>query len=298
MPTKAPLMILPVISLLLSACLWGVFWYPLRVLEGLGLVGLWSTLTIFGSATAVVMVVVGVRRTGIRSHPWHLLVLAIASGWCNVAFIQAVLDGNVVRITLLFFLSPLWTVLLGRLILGERLQRSAQVTMVLAMVGAIVMLWDSTLGMPWPQDRADWLAISSGFGFALSNVMIRRLHEEDIWIKTVFAWIGVVILAAIWIVYTDTPWPQVGQNVVLMTVFFGGAAMTCMTLLVLYGLSHMPAHRAAVILLFELVVGALSAQWLTDEIVQPQEWAGGMMILTAAYFAARRQIQGDDQPAL
>jgi len=297
MSTKAPLAILPVISLLLSACLWGVFWYPLRLLDGLGMAGLWSTLTIFGSALAVVMTVVLVRRTGIRSHPWLLLVLAVASGWCNVAFIQAVLEGNVVRITLLFFLSPLWTVLLGRLILGERLDGPAQITMLLAMTGAIIMLWDSDLGLPWPQDSADWLAISSGLGFALSNVMVRRLDEEDIWIKTVFAWVGVVILAAAWIVLSDSPWPQVSQNVVLMTVLFGGAAMTGMTLLVLYGLTHMPAHRAAVILLFELVAGALSAQLLTDEIVQPQEWSGGLMILTAAYFAARRHIRGE-QPAV
>jgi drug/metabolite transporter (DMT)-like permease len=291
MPTNAPLAVIPVICLLLSASLWGVFWYPLRVLEGLGLVGLWSTLTIYGSALTLGMVMVLVRRTVIRSHPLLLLVLAVASGWCNVAFIQAVLEGNVVRITLLFFLSPLWTVLLGRMILGERLSRSAQITLLFAMAGAVIMLWDSDLGLPWPQDRADWLAISSGLAFALSNVMIRKLSEEDIWIKTVFAWVGVVILAAAWIVVVDSPWPQVSQSVVSMTIVIGGAAMASMTLLVLYGLTHMPAHRAAVILLFELVVGALSAQWLTDEVVLIQEWVGGALIVTAAYYAARCQIR-------
>jgi len=291
MPTKAPLAVIPVICLLLSASLWGVFWYPLRLLEGLGLVGLWSTLTIFGSALAFGMVLVLVRGTGIRSHPLLLLILALASGWCNVAFIQAVLDGNVLRITLLFFLSPLWTVLLGRMILGERMSRAAQITMLFAMAGAIIMLWNAELGLPWPQDRADWLAISSGLAFALSNVMVRKLYEEDIWIKTVFAWVGVVILAAAWIVVVDSPWPPVDQTVLGLTVVLGGTAMACMTLLVLYGLTHMPAHQAAVILLFELVAGALSAQWLTDEVVLPQEWVGGALIITAAYFAARRQIR-------
>jgi len=291
MPTKAPLAIIPVICLLLSASLWGVFWYPLRLLDGLGMVGLWSTLTIFGSALAFGMVLVLIRGTGIRSHPLLLLVLAAASGWCNVAFIQAVLEGNVLRITLLFFLSPLWTVLLGRLILRERMSRAAQITLLFAMLGAMIMLWNAELGLPWPQDWADWLAISSGLAFALSNVMVRKLYEEDIWIKTVFAWVGVVILAAAWIVVVDSPWPPVDQTVVTMTVLLGGTAMACMTLLVLYGLTHMPAHQAAVILLFELVAGALSAQWLTDEVVLLQEWVGGALIVTAAYFAARRQIR-------
>jgi len=290
MPTNAPIALIPVICLLISSCLWGVFWYPLRQLEGLGLPGLWSTAIIFGSALTFSLVLVGLRRARIRSHPLLLILLAIASGWCNVAFIQAVLSGNVVRVTLLFYLSPLWTVLLGRLILGERLQRSAQITMCIAMTGALVMLWDRRLGFPWPQSQADWLAISSGLGFALSNVLVRKLYEEDIWIKTIFAWIGVVAFAVIGILLSASPAPAVAMNTIVLTVVIGGGAMVCMTLLVLYGLTHMPAHRAAVILLFEILAGAVSAQWLTDEVVLIQEWTGGLLIVAAAYYAARSQI--------
>jgi drug/metabolite transporter (DMT)-like permease len=63
-----------------------------------------------------------------------------------------------------------------------------------------------------------------------------------------------------------------------------------MTLTVIYGVSHMPLHRSAVILLFELVVGAISAMLLTDEQVQTQEWLGGALILVAAYLAAHAQV--------
>ena len=66
-----------------------------------------------------------------------------------------------------------------------------------------------------------------------------------------------------------------------------------MTLTVLYGVTHMPVHRSAVILLFELVVGAVSALLLTDEIVLYREWLGGFMIVTAAYMAAH--IHAGDQ---
>ncbi len=36
--------ILPVISLLLTSTLWGLVWYPLRLLEAQGLGGLWVSL--------------------------------------------------------------------------------------------------------------------------------------------------------------------------------------------------------------------------------------------------------------
>jgi drug/metabolite transporter (DMT)-like permease len=56
---------------------------------------------------------------------------------------------------------------------------------------------------------------------------------------------------------------------------------------VLYGVTRMPIHRSAVILLFELVAGAISSLLLTDEVVLPREWIGGVMIITAAWLAAR-----------
>jgi len=291
MPTnQSPHALIPVISLLLSACMWGVLWYPLRILEGLGLPGLWSTLTIFGTALCFSLTLVIVQRRRISSHPLLLLVMAAASGWCNVAFILAVLDGNVVRITLLFYLSPIWTVLLGRLILAERMDRQALFTLAFAVCGALTMLWDSDLGFPWPQDAADWLAISSGVGFALSNVMVRKLYDEDIWVKTVFAWVGVVVLAGVWLLLGQTAPATADVQVIELTILIGGVAIICMTLLVLYGLTHMPAHRAAVILLFELIAGAVSAELLTDEVVLLREWVGGCLIIIAGYVAARRQL--------
>ena len=68
--------------------------------------------------------------------------------------------------------------------------------------------------------------------------------------------------------------------------------MVVMTLVVLYGVTHMPAHRSAVILLFELVVGAVSAQLLTDEHVMVNEWVGGVLIVLAGWYAARHQVKG------
>lgn len=285
-----PPVFLPVAALLLSATFWGVLWYPLRLLEANGLAGLWSTLIIYGTALAVGLPAAWTRRRAVR-HPGMLALLAVASGWCNVAFILAVIEGNVVRVLLLFYLSPLWTVLLGRLLLHETLTRDARLTLLCAMLGAVIMLWDSDLGFPWPREGADWLAISSGFAFALANVSVRRARETPVWIKAVVAWAGVVLLAALWIRLAGLAVPAVGTGVVLGAMALGGAGMVVMTVAVVYGVTHMPVHRSAVILLFELVAGAISAQWLTDEVVRANEWAGGALIIVAAWFAAHAQVR-------
>lgn len=291
MPSKlTAAAMLPLAALLFGAAFWGVSWFPLRELEARGLVGLWATLIIYGTALAIGLAVLVLRRERPRWSLW-ILWLLLSSGWCNVAFILAVLEGNVVRVLLLFYLSPLWTVVLGWLILKETPSPAARLTLAVAMIGAVIMLWDESTGAPWPRSGADWLAITSGMAFALNNVVVRRLQDVPVWSKTTIAWAGVVLLAAGWIALDGIAFPSVGGGVIGGAIALGAFGMAAMTLAVVYGMTHMPAHRAAVVLLFELVVGAASAQWLTDEIVKPQEWAGGVLILLAGWFAARAQMQ-------
>ncbi|MDX9740143.1 MAG: DMT family transporter [Gammaproteobacteria bacterium] len=286
--TTKPIGVLPVFSLLLGALFWGVVWYPLRLLEDQGLSGPWSALIIYGAAVLVGLAVLALRRSSPRPTA-GLVLLAVASGWCNVSFIVAMLEGNVVRVLLLFYLAPLWTVLLARLMLGEVLSKSAGLTMALAFTGAMVMLWDPATGLPLPSGAADWLALSSGIAFALSNVTVRWLHEVPVWDKCVVGWLGVVLVAGAWLLVGGMAPPQ-AAGAVAGAVALGVFGMVFMTFAVIYGMTQMPAHRAAVILLFELVIGAASAQWLTDEHVRLNEWAGGALILVAAWIVARDQF--------
>ena len=285
--------LLPVISLLFTATLWGVVWYPLRLLEGQGLAGLWSALISFGAILCVFLWVPVRDRKSLAANSMPLVLMGLSAGWCNVAFIMAVLDGHVVRVLLLFYLSPFWAVCLGWLMLGERLDGKSMLVFAVAVTGAIIMLWNEDVGIPWPRDHADWLAVSSGFAFALSNVFVRRTQNVGVQLKSTASWTGVVVVAVVWILLSHTSVPDVSGGVLLAAVALGLFGFLVMTLTVLYGVTHMPVHRSAVILLFELVVGAVSALLLTDEIVLYREWLGGFMIVTAAYMAAH--IHAGDQ---
>jgi drug/metabolite transporter (DMT)-like permease len=286
--TKPLPALFPVFSLLLAATMWGVIWYPLRLLETAGLDGLWTTLIIYAAALAVGLPLLLRRRSELRRQRGVLLVLALAAGWCNVGFILAVLEGTVVRVLLLFYLSPIWAVLLAWALLGERLSAQARWVFVLAISGALIMLWDPAMGMPWPSEPGDWLAVSAGFGFALSNVTIRQLQQVSVPVKTTFSWLGVLAIAGAMLAFRDShALPDVGVGVWLGAVALGWFGIVIMTLAVQYGVTHMPVHRSAVILLFELIAGAVSAGLLSDEIVRPLEWVGGALIIAAAYWTAR-----------
>lgn len=285
--------LLPILSLLFTATLWGISWYPLRLLEEQGLAGLWSALISYAAVLCVFLRVPLRERDALTRNLLPYVLMGLSAGWCNVAFIMAVLDGNVVRVLLLFYLSPFWAVCLGWLVLGERLDLRSLLVFVVAVVGAIIMLWDESLGLPWPRDSADWLAVSSGFAFALSNVFVRGLQNVSVLLKASGSWVGVVVVAGVWIVFSQAAFPAVGAGVLFAAVALGLCGFLVMTLAVLYGVTNMPLHRSAVILLFELVVGAVSALLLTDEVVLPKEWLGGAMIVAAAALAAHLHARDD-----
>jgi drug/metabolite transporter (DMT)-like permease len=84
---------------------------------------------------------------------------------------------------------------------------------------------------------------------------------------------------------------NVSTEVITSAVLLGLFVMALINISVMYGVSNMPIHRSAIILLFEIVVGAVSSQWLTNEIIELHEWIGGALVILAAYLTATSQVE-------
>lgn len=276
-----------VAALLVGASLWGVIWYPMRLLESGGLGGIWLTLTLYAAALVASLPRTARAIPEFARHPALLTLLMLSAGWTNIAFVEAVLEGNILRVLLLFYLSPLWATLMGWLFLHERITRLGFASLAVAMAGALLMLWNPILGLPWPEGKPDWMALTSGFAFALSNVVTRKAQGVTIAAKVFSVWAGVTAVALIMIAGFSLPVPHPSAPVFAGAVALGVFGILLMTTLVQYGVTHMPVHRSAVIALVELVAGAVSQQLLTHEIVTMKEWIGGALIVAGAYLAAR-----------
>ena len=127
----------------------------------------------------------------------------------------------------------------------------------------------------------------------MSNVFVRGMQNVGVLLKAASSWSGNVMVALAWICISRTGVPDVDIEVFGWGILLGLCGFLVMTVTVMYGVTRMPVHRSAVILLFELVVGAVSSLYLTDEVILLREWIGGSMIITAACLAAR--IHAGDQ---
>lgn len=266
---------------------WGIIWYPYRLLDQAGLSGIFAGVATYSVALALGSIMFWRGRQGLFMRPLAILPLALAAGWTNLSYVLAVIDGEVMRVLLLFYLSPLWTLLLARLLLEERAGGRGLLAIALSLSGAFVMLWQPVKGLPLPRTPAEWLGLSSGFGFALTNVLTRRAVHLSLEEKSLAVWIGVVVLALAFLPLDRVPLPEISQiNLQHWLMMLGiGVILMLTTLLVQYGITHTLVTRASVIFLFELVVAAISSYLLAGESLSAREWIGGAMIIAAAVFA-------------
>ncbi len=275
---------MPVAALLTGATVWGLIWYPYRALDAAGVGGALATTLTYAGALVLGFVLLRPKL----QLSWLLGAIALAAGWANVGFTIAVIYGDVMRVVLLFYLAPAWTILFARLLLGEKLSGAGYGLMLLALAGAVVMLWQPQIGWPVPRSGVEWIALSTGAMFALSNVLIRKTAQIAIELKVLAVFFGGIVAGAVCVMVTGPAaevWVPVPGQAFLLSLL--AVVLLAVNLAVQYGLSHISANRAIVIYLFELVVTAIAAWLLADEVLTLKEWCGGIMIVAAGLLSDR-----------
>jgi drug/metabolite transporter (DMT)-like permease len=282
-------------ALVLNAFVWGISWYPFRQLEADGLHPLWSTAFIYTFALlALLCWRPGAWRHFLR-HPL-LLLLACASGLTNVGFNWAVTVGDVVRVVLLFYLMPAWSVLLAWLLLGERPQARALLRLALALVGVAIVLKTPDSPWPVPVSLPDWLALGGGFCFALTNVLLLKLRDTAEEARMVAMFAGGALLAASVALLSQSiglatlpPAPALGWVVLVLLT---SLAFLAANLGLQYGAARLPAATTALIMLTEVVFASISAVALGAAELSARTLIGGALILLAALWASWPQRPG------
>ncbi|HDR9053108.1 TPA: DMT family transporter [Burkholderia vietnamiensis] len=283
---------LPTLAILIGASVWGLIWYPLRILASLGLTGtLASALT---SAVAFLFVIV-VRRRTIATLRWHWVLpgIAITAGVTNLGFVWGTMHGEVLRVMLLFYLTPAWTAIYAHFLLRERLTWAGAGLAALSIGGAMLMLWSPALGLPLPANPAEWAGLAAGLSFAMSNVLVikasREVPQMRAEMRTATLFGGAALFGAVASLVEGLPAaPGSGHLGLAASIVVAiGVTMAANNLLVQYGLARVPANRASIIMLFEIVITALSAWVFANELPSAREWAGGACIVLATLLSSR-----------
>ena len=312
--------VLAVLALVLNALVWGLSWWPLRALNAHGLHPLWSTACVFTLASVVLMLINPSGWRSFKQHP-QLWWLMAASGLTNVGFNWAVTTGDVVRVVLLFYLMPTWSLLLAWWLLKERPTRGALARLALALLGVVWVLKTPDSPWPVPQDLSDVLALLGGFCFALTNIWLLRLQDtpESARMTAMFGGgalmalacaalasvTGVIPAAQMWTtapeatdVSTLLSWlsdPLLAQQAITWAPWVLGlsAAFLLSNFTLQYGAARLSAHTTAMVMMSEVVFASVSSVALGASTLSWRVGLGGGMIVLAALLASRAHAQTD-----
>jgi drug/metabolite transporter (DMT)-like permease len=287
---------LAISALALNALVWGLSWLPLRALDAQGLHPLWTTACVFAVATFVLSWVSPKGWTYFKQYP-QLWWLMVASGLTNVGFNWAVTTGDVVRVVLLFYLMPTWSLLLAWWMLGERPTRGALMRLALALLGVVWVLKTPESPWPMPQDLTDVLALMAGFCFALTNIWLLRLQRTPESARMVAMFGGgalmamaCAMLANAWGVIPPV-FARLDDNASLIAwtpwVLGLSAAFLVSNFALQYGAARLSAHTTAMVMMSEVVFASVSSVALGASALTWRVGLGGGMIVLAALLASQ-----------
>ena len=276
-------------ALIINAFIWGVSWWPFRQLQNLGLHPLWATAAVYLLVFAVLLAYFGGHQLkAFTAHP-ALWGLALASGLTNVGFNWAVTVGDVLRVVLLFYLMPAWSVLVAWVLLGEKPTGASLLRLLLAMAGVWVVLKTPDSPWPLPQSGADYLALLGGLSFAITNALLRRCNAAPSGARMRAMFGGGALLASgvalLGMAQQVVPVPalQTAGWPVLLALSVGflisNAALQ-------YGAARLAASTTALVMLTEILFASASSAVLGAAAFTPRLLMGGSLIMLAALLAA------------
>lgn len=282
----------PYFALLFNAMVWGLAWWPFKTMHAAGLVAPWATALMYGALTLGTTLLAPRSWQALLQHR-ALWLLALSAGLTNVAFNTASSTGDVVRVILLFYLMPAWTVLLAWRFLGERPTAQGLLRLALAFAGMGLVIVPQ--GASWHSMTADialsdYLAVFGGFCFAITNVILRRTLAAPGTSRMLAMFVGCMTMGLVTATIGHAAGALPGLPPVNSTWLLCAVGMAALVAIgnwaLQFGAARLPTATTSLLLLSEVLFASTSAWLLGATELTPRMLLGGALIVTGALLAA------------
>lgn len=265
-----------------AGVMWGVWWLPLRYLAGEGLGGVWPVLVIYAVSALILLPTALPRVTRMLGAGWGLLFVGLCIGTALTGWSYAILVGQVVRVSMLYYLAPIWATLLSIAWLGERPSWLRAISIPLGLAGAAVILGVDS-GIPIPRTLPEWVGLGAGVIFAVGATYQRIRPEMSVHDRTFVTYLWATILGLLLMPFIPSAAPEsffTGPIIATALVAAGIMAVPSYFLL-FWGSRYIDSGRVNLLLIVEGVVSTATASLLTDEPFGWREAVGCVLVIGA-----------------
>ncbi len=238
------------------------------------------------AARALVSLVISyidVKRKGIS--PWGnnkpLLFVRGAVGTCALMCVYyAVTTLPLAEATILQYVHPVFTALLGLLLLKERIQQSTMICIAFCLAGLLVMVQPSMGGEQSELPMFSiMIALCGALGSSIAYVIVRKLSQTEDSSVIILYFPLVALPVSMFLIGDDFVWPSlfITAMLVLVGIF---------TQIGQYGLTKamqtQDAGKASAYSYVQIIFSALIGIWVFNEIPSIWTYIGGSLIVTGA----------------
>lgn len=276
-----------------GSTVWGLLWIPLRWLDEVGIVGLWSTFTFMFLPVIPLLLWKGPALLADRKNHRAYFFTGGFIGLGFVLYCTGLIFGSVTKTTLLFYLTPVWSSLLGMVILGERAGVGRWLANAMGIGGCALIL--GITGNEISFDATDWLGFLSGVVWAAGSVGLRLYPDADFFGATIMQYLlgSVIVLVAIG--YAGTPVPDMTAVIDGFPIAIVATLVFLPTMMIIFRINqYISPGLVGLLMISEAVVAVISAWILLGERLATMQWVGAGLVLATAVLVALTDI-GDDQ---
>ena len=287
----------PDLSLLGVALIWGV---NIPVMKA-GLVGVeplaFNAFRLLLSASVLSLLALLEQAPGVEKpngfRKQVVIYAVIASGLYQLMFVLAITRTPTGNGSLIMATVPMWTALLARFMLGERLGLYAKVGLVIAFSGTLVVALEKGVSGDRQLLLGNFYMLMAALAWAWGTVQSRKVlpYISPMRLSAISAVMMLPLQFVVALPTLTTVVPHLREMNVLLPMIYAGVLSTGLALpMWSFGVRHSGAARAAVFQNLVPIVAIVFAWAVRNEPITPFQKLGGVLILSGLSLVRRRGV--------
>ncbi|WP_157357895.1 DMT family transporter, partial [Mesorhizobium metallidurans] len=275
---------------LLVPVMWGLYWIPARYVEASTGAGVWGTVYVVIVACVVLAPAAWRYRTSLYSSNRYALISTGLGGASFALYAAGLLYGSVAAVVL-YYLTPVWSVLIARLWLKQETSLTRYAAIVIGMVGIFLVLKGNNTGIPLPQEVGDWLGLGGGILWSIASTGIYIHSRLDSYSSNFVFSVGAFLSAVLLACVMAAPSLETGHSIdygtgipaiIIIGVGWWAVALTGF----LWAARLLEPTRLGIFMMTEVAAGAVSAALFAGEPYGVLMLVGTVLVIVAGLMAA------------
>jgi drug/metabolite transporter (DMT)-like permease len=272
-------------ALVLGASVWGLYWLPLREMNRQGLDGTWGVVFFNFCPLLVLLPLLLWKRVDLWTRPGPAIFIGVMTGVGMGIYSTAMVIAPVIRVTMEFYLTAVWSTIIGVVWLSEKLDLRRVATVVAGLFGLFLLI----AGAPDTTQSAfgfgDVLALASGVLWAFGAAGMKRWPAENLLATSFHQFLFAVLSGAVLahFLFPGTT-PSTAQLIDVLPIAFVGSTMFLLPsiMAIFWACRVLFPGRAAILMMSEALVATITATLLLpEETMTLMQWIGGAIVLLA-----------------